>query len=279
MGINLEAVELLLELESKKFLKKGKCLELGRQDMFIPPSKLKILLATDKSVSTPFELYKHLGFESHSSIDGFEAENRHVIDLNKEISIQELLEHRAELVTNFGTTEHVFNQHSVFNNIHNLCSVGGVMVHSVPIAGNIQHGYYNYQPRMFQEMALINEYEILSFYIAADYWPTLIPYSKENLFRNRFRDLMLLVAFRKNTESPFESPFDGFFKEQAETYGYQAAASDSSTFSEQFDSFLVSGNWQNLNRTRLEVFMLRLNSKLKFFGFRTRFRSALKNKK
>lgn len=276
MGINLEAVEFLLELDRKNLLKKGKCLELGRQDMFIPPSKLKILLDSEKTISSASELYKHLGFESHSSIDGFEAENCHVIDLNKDISIKEELELKADLVTNFGTTEHIFNQYSAFKNIHNLCSVGGVIVHSVPIAGNVQHGYYNYQPRMFQEMALINEYEILSLYIAADYWPALIPYSKENLFKNRYKDLMLLVAFRKNTESPFQLPFDGFFKEQAQTYGYQAATLENSTFSGQFDSFLISGNWQNLNRTRLEVFMLRLNQKLKFFGFRTRFRNLYK---
>jgi len=39
-----------------------------------------------------------------------------------------------DILINFGTSEHVPNQYKCWRNIHNLCRVGGVMVHSIPVS-------------------------------------------------------------------------------------------------------------------------------------------------
>ncbi len=66
-----------------------------------------------------------------------------------------------DMVTNYGTTEHVGNQYQVFKNIHEMTRVGGAMIHSVP-----HHGYwkshcpFHYDMSFFKELALDNGYEI-----------------------------------------------------------------------------------------------------------------------
>jgi hypothetical protein len=39
---------------------------------------------------------------------------------------------RFNVVTNFGTSEHVFNQANVFKLMHDLCLTGGLMLHCSP---------------------------------------------------------------------------------------------------------------------------------------------------
>jgi hypothetical protein len=161
---------------------------------------------------------------------------------------------------------------NVFRNIHEFCLEQGAMIHAVPIMGNVQHGYFNYQPRMFFELASANNYEILAMYLAPDYKPILIPYSRENLYKNRFKDLMLLVAFRKVNSEPFKIPFDGLFGSEAKVYGYSTNFSFDPSLSKQFESFLVSGSWNNLNSTQFEVLQKRLIGRITRLGIRTRIR-------
>ena len=70
-----------------------------------------------------------------------------------------------DVVLNFGTTEHVFNQYNCFKVIHEATKVGGFMFHQVPAVGYIDHGYWIYSPRTFSEVAQANRYEIAGFWI------------------------------------------------------------------------------------------------------------------
>ena len=65
------------------------------------------------------------------------------------------------LVTNFGTTEHVANQLNAFKTIHDLAEVGGVMIHTVPAQGYMNHGLVNYNPKFFWMLARSNGYKWL----------------------------------------------------------------------------------------------------------------------
>lgn len=50
-----------------------------------------------------------------------------------------------DVVTNFGTTEHVKNQYQVWKNIHDFCRPLGWMLHSVPAKGSCKgHSPYHY---------------------------------------------------------------------------------------------------------------------------------------
>ncbi len=68
-----------------------------------------------------------------------------------------------DLITNFGTTEHVTDQVNAFRVIHEFAKPGALLVHAVPFTGYFNHGLYNYHPLFFIFLATANEYEILSF--------------------------------------------------------------------------------------------------------------------
>jgi hypothetical protein len=70
---------------------------------------------------------------------------------------------KYDVVTNFGTTEHVFNIGQSFENIHNLLKIGGLVLHALPGYGYIDHGFYNIHPCAYLDMAKANEYEIVDF--------------------------------------------------------------------------------------------------------------------
>lgn len=64
-----------------------------------------------------------------------------------------------DLVTNFGTTEHVRGQLAAFQNVHELCRVGGVMAHLVPAVGT-PHGKWRYSRRWFERLAERQGYRV-----------------------------------------------------------------------------------------------------------------------
>jgi hypothetical protein len=68
-----------------------------------------------------------------------------------------------DLVTNFGTTEHIEpNQFEPFLHIHNLCKVGGIMIHEVPVFGHWPgHCRYYYDENFFLYLSEKNNYDIL----------------------------------------------------------------------------------------------------------------------
>ena len=88
------------------------------------------------------DLWNWLGFE-YASIDIDGSPGSIPLDLNYD-SIPDEHVGKYQLVTNFGTTEHVANQLNAFKIIHDLTAVGGVMMHHLPAQGMINHGLVNY---------------------------------------------------------------------------------------------------------------------------------------
>ena len=67
-----------------------------------------------------------------------------------------------DLVTNFGTTEHVDNQYMVFKNIDNFTKVNGVMIHTVPIIGTWRgHCNYHYSNDFFVNLSSAANYRVV----------------------------------------------------------------------------------------------------------------------
>lgn len=66
-----------------------------------------------------------------------------------------------DVVTNFGTSEHVFNQAAIMRFMHELLKPGGIVLHVVPAAGGRDHGFFNYHPSFFWDLARCNGYEVL----------------------------------------------------------------------------------------------------------------------
>ena len=71
---------------------------------------------------------------------------------------------KFDMVTNFGTTEHVRDQFSVFRNIHLFTKPGGVMIHTVPPVGawtRHLHCHCWYRPGFFEALAEVNGYKVI----------------------------------------------------------------------------------------------------------------------
>lgn len=125
-------------------------------------------------------------------------------------------EHRGQyhLVTNHGTTEHVLNQLNCFKIAHDLAARGGLMIHTVPFLSYVDHGYFNYQPSFFVDLAKANGYEMLGMWIRVDpKFSHFIPWEHglERHLRLGAGDSDLLVLFRKTSDEEFGVPFQGFW--------------------------------------------------------------------
>lgn len=107
-----------------------------------------------------------------------------------------------EVVTNFGTSEHVKNQEQVFRTIHDCCKVGGYMIHSIPLVGHWKgHSPYHYYSDFCQKLASAFGYQVLS-----------------NALAERFNNKLLNALLRKTAEGTFSSsrfPSTGIKKSEA----------------------------------------------------------------
>jgi SAM-dependent methyltransferase len=112
-----------------------------------------------KHHTTAKSYFLSLGYQ-HMSIDLNGKDGAVRWDLTK--CVPESWRHVFDIVSNHGTTEHVADQAAVFENIHQLCVPGGVMIHVLPLAGTWGvHGLYEYTSEFIPLLAEEAGYEIL----------------------------------------------------------------------------------------------------------------------
>lgn len=199
MGIGGPATSLLSTLYNNDLLKETKSVvEIGAQDInhhhqsfvddfpHIIPTKMRNI--DFPKYKNPKEMYQSIGIEKYESIDVNAHADSKPFDLNENLFSQYSYKEKFDLVTNFGTTEHIFNQFEVFRNMHNLCKVNGLIIGIVPMQGSLDHGFFNYQPILFEHLALANNYEMNLFWTVAThkfYTHNILPYDKK--FIDKFR--------------------------------------------------------------------------------------------
>ena len=185
----------------------------------------------NKMKFTTQEYFLSLGFKYYSSIDINGAYKSYKFDLNKDITSEYKFNKKYDLVINNGTGEHVFNQHALFLNIHNLTNKNGLILHILPFIDWINHGFYNFNPIVFADLAASNHYEIVKLSLAnrnateiviesKSYnlvfeqikpWqnPTFlkkaINFAKEKVGEN----IIVVVIFRKKNDNKFKIPLQG----------------------------------------------------------------------
>ena len=119
------------------------------------------------------ELFEEAGM-GYDAIDIAIGYKTTVVDLNT----QRLPPHMVaayDSVINFGTSEHILNQMNVFATIHAATKVGGMIMHSVPSVGYVDHGYFCYTSRFFFDLAGYNQYEVVDMWYDG-------PSGQENVF-------------------------------------------------------------------------------------------------
>ena len=158
MAINKFIMDWMLELERRfKILSQSQSIaDLGPQDL-APDIKL-LLKSENKDTADSRDLYSHWAIKDYISFDLFDRRAEKV-DLNLDLERTD----SWDIVTNFGTSEHMFNQFAFMKNCHDLTRQGGVSLHALPVSSGMDHGFYNYHPTFFRSLAIANNYEILDF--------------------------------------------------------------------------------------------------------------------
>lgn len=177
MAIGSMHIEWLSSLALRSHIPPGAAvLDLGTQDLWTEPEPLQRVAARhlgsadcertlaaifDGRTPTPCsqrDFYSIFGAASYRSIDLGDPRADFSLDLNLPVPSST---GTYDVVTNFGTTEHVFNISQTFANIHALLDVGGIQIHTLPAYGYIDHGFYNVHPSVYLDMARVNAYDIV----------------------------------------------------------------------------------------------------------------------
>ncbi len=171
-------------LECKNMISKDKpkAIDLGSQTASIDSIFIKNLINQNKPLDdlqkkafeklinkknfTTKDYFNSIGFKEYKSIDINGAYESFQFDLNKNIFKHYNFDRKYDLVINNGTGEHVFNQYSLFLNFHNLTSVNGIMLNILPFIDWINHGFYNFNPIFFADLAASNNYKIVKISLA-----------------------------------------------------------------------------------------------------------------
>jgi hypothetical protein len=105
----------------------------------------------------------------HTSIDinGRDGSIKH----NLERPVPSTLKGVFDVVTNYGTTEHINDQTAAFQNIDRLCRVGGSMIHVLPLAmkdNYPNHCRYHYTALFPVQLAELARYELIDSRLIAE---------------------------------------------------------------------------------------------------------------
>lgn len=140
------------------------------------------------------ELYEELGCSRYESLDA-NGRGTRLCDLN--LPLHHLLDlfGRFDLVTDFGTSEHIFNIAQAWDTMHALCKPGGIVAFDKPAEGYPDHGFYNVNRTWLLDIAGANNYELGAL--------LEVPTPRGILWRG---------WFRKGEEAPFRYPVQGKYK-------------------------------------------------------------------
>jgi hypothetical protein len=122
--------------------------------------------AQQQGVISAKEIYEAAGVD-HTSIDLNGIWGSLMIDLGEPVPAS--FENKFDLITNYGTAEHVNNQFGVYSNVHKMCKENGIMIHGAPLVGNWpNHCRYYYTENFYKELSRLAGYEIIKMYILKD---------------------------------------------------------------------------------------------------------------
>lgn len=214
MGYNMAmARSMMKHVKDLPSESKGSVCELGNQTV-------RGDVETTYGVKTAKDFYELIGYNEYVAIDVNEKLDAVAMDLNYDIKERYGYTKQYDLVTNNGTGEHLFNQHAVFKNMHDLTKPGGYMFHLLPFHGSCDHGFFNFHPNLFAALAYQNDYEIVASFIVnspCQYWfdVELTLQRQTGLLKNTVMktkyhdngwDPNIAVLYRKKLDNEFTIP-------------------------------------------------------------------------
>jgi hypothetical protein len=200
--------------------------ELGNQTLKNKKARAEIYkdlgITPAENLTGTKDWYFSIGFKRYLAIDVNTERDAIAMDLNTDIGKQYNFYDQFDLVTDNGTGEHVFNQYTLFKNAHDLCKVGGYMIHVLPFYRWVDHGFYNYNPNLFPCLANQNEYNLTDLWIATSDASKLEKLNVKNLSRYKgYRydfdldswesDPMVVAVMCKTKNKAFEMPIQTLY--------------------------------------------------------------------
>ena len=158
MGILAENLEWLFEEINPQL----SMLELGNQFLYIPgkpwasfPEKYIDPSGTQKKVAKYY--FQELGYD-HTSVDL----NGQDGTIQADLSLPIFLNRKFDVITDFGTSEHVPSLYNCLLNVHNHAKDGAKLCHINPLTGHWPgHGYWYRDEDFYIEYAKITGYKII----------------------------------------------------------------------------------------------------------------------
>lgn len=164
-----------------------------------------------------------MGYDAVDIAKGYKTE---IVDLNTS-QLPKKMQGAYDTVVNFGTSEHILNQMNTFAAVHAATKPGGMIMHSVPSIGFVDHGYFCYTSRFFFDLAGYNQYELVDMwydgstegvenvFASARQYQTYFPSLTERLDKigkdpretaldaMKIPTIALCIIYRKKTDVPF----------------------------------------------------------------------------
>lgn len=219
MGITRECFEIYARLVQSNYLDWDTCsvIELGAQTVHFEDRQFfldwakRIQISEDAVKNFKAGVtaqYVHNAFgHSYKCIEYYDCvENVDTLKWNiNDISCPVEHQNSYDLVTNFGTSEHLINQTNAFKLMHDLVKVGGILFNLLPMA-RMNHGFFNYNPCFFECLARANRYKILGIYTSKDLiWSQqqeLVPYHGKIPADHEY----IFCILRRTSADPFRNP-------------------------------------------------------------------------
>jgi hypothetical protein len=157
MGMHLESLEQL---------------ELARSFLALPWTRIKICEFGEQGLRLRAEPFRKSrarawfltqGVPEIISIDWIGMTSDAVpIDLSQLLRARTKWKEHFDLVTNFGTIEHIEDDYAAFSNAHLITRIGGIIHHNLPLVGSWpQHGLHWYSADFPSALAEAAGYELL----------------------------------------------------------------------------------------------------------------------
>lgn len=159
----------------------------------------------------------------YTGFDIFPGHRVEIFDMNYQSLTPNHIE-AYDLIFNFGTTEHVFNQYNCFKVVHEAAKPGAYIFHQLPCTGWMDHGYWVYSPRLFMDLAEANDYEICELWCSGPLGTynlydrlTYVPNAKDRTLpqnavesweQTPIANGLINVLFRKRNSGPFRLGLD-----------------------------------------------------------------------
>lgn len=256
MSFNYLAALSCIECKNLYLPKSSTAIDLGCQTPSISINNIINFLQTNKKIIyddqifnlnklqgtnfSTYDFFKSLNYKDYKSIDINGALGSYNYDLNFIIKDKYNFQEQYDLVINNGTGEHIFNQYSFFKNFHNLTKKNGFMLNILPFIDWINHGFYNFNPIIFADMAASNNYEVIKISLA-NRWGSEIELKKEeqlvffdqikpndnnsnfgkiiNIAKDKLGpNIIIKVILKKNKDSSFQTPLQGKYLEDIKNF-------------------------------------------------------------